>query len=291
MNSAKQQSDFFKRHLECPICLEVKRGCHIFQCNNGHIACSDCYAKLTQCPECRVAFKRPGIRNIRLEQLIDGLPAQCKYFEAGCSFETTEGNDVRTKHESDCMYILVTCPHIACDKKVSLAHLEDHVVSHHKTKRIESSSANQFTVEWPVNISFKSKQWDLILVLLNGIMFFPILFKKHNIYYVWLKAASNLQGQIETRLEGDTGTQKLTGRYFDINTQIDYIATIPEKVLTLSNSQAKQFMAKDSQGQNLLKVTFKLLGGLAETLPKDREKGRTKKMCSAFSNRLNNTNL
>jgi hypothetical protein len=253
--------------------------------------CSDCYAKLTQCPECRVAFKSPGIRNIRLEQLIEGLPAQCKYFEAGCSFETTEGNDVRTKHESDCMYILVTCPHMACDKKVSLAHLEDHVISHHKTKRIESSSANQFTVKWPVNINVKSQQWELILVLLNGIMFFPILFKKHNIYYVWLKAASNLQGQIETILEGDIGMQKITGRYFDISRQMNYIATIPEKVLTFTNSQAKQFMTKDSQGQNVLKVTFKLLGGHAEPSPQDREKGGNKKVCTVFSDRLINTNL
>jgi hypothetical protein len=273
MNSSKQQSDFLKRHLECPICLEVKRGCHIFQCQNGHIACSDCYAKLTQCPECRIAFSRPEIRCLRVEQLIDGLPTQCKNFEAGCYFETAEGNDVRTKHESDCMYILVSCPHMVCDKKVALAHLEDHVVSHHKTERIESSSENQFTVEWPVNINSKSKQWDLILILLSGIMFFPKLFKKDNIYYVWLKAASKLQGQIETLLEGDIGMQKMTGRYFEINTQIGYVSTIPEQVLTFSNSQAKQCMTKDSQGQNVFKVTFKLLGGFTDTSPEVKEKG------------------
>jgi hypothetical protein len=274
MNSLKQQSDFLKRHLECPICLEVKRGCHIFQCQNGHIACSDCYAKLTQCPECRIALSRQGIRCLRVEQLIDGLPMHCKHLEAGCSFETTEGNDVRTKHESDCMYILVPCPHTACDKKVALAHLEDHVVSHHKTERIESSSEKQFTVEWPVNINSKSEHsWDLILVLLNGIMFFPMLFKKNNIYYVWLKAASNRQGKIETLLEGDNGMQRCTGTYFNVCTTIDYITTIPEKVLTLTTSQAKLFMAKDSQGQNVLKVTFKLLDGLAEPSPLEKAKG------------------
>jgi hypothetical protein len=181
------------------------------------------------------------------------------------------------QHESDCMYKLVPCPHTACDERVSLVHLEDHAVSSHQAVKMESCSDSEITVEWPVNIDSPSKHWDLILVFLNGIMLFPMLFKKDNIYYVWLKVTSNIQGRIETVLEGDNGLQRCTGTLFDISMPIDCITTIPEKVLTLTNSQAKQCMTKDSQGQCVLKVTFKLLEGFVETKAQDIKKGLQQK--------------
>ena len=40
--------------LECTVCFEVpKVDTRIFQCNNGHIFCLNCYTKLTLCPTCR----------------------------------------------------------------------------------------------------------------------------------------------------------------------------------------------------------------------------------------------
>ncbi len=57
-----------QQQLECPVCLEVKRDCQIFQCANGHLICSDCHGRVAQCPVCRVALASPGLRNLIAEQ-------------------------------------------------------------------------------------------------------------------------------------------------------------------------------------------------------------------------------
>jgi hypothetical protein len=38
MSDSKEVVKKFRKLLECPICFEIKRGCYIFQCQNGTIA-------------------------------------------------------------------------------------------------------------------------------------------------------------------------------------------------------------------------------------------------------------
>ena len=40
--------------LQCPVCLEVPTSPPIYRCDNGHILCKECKAKLSYCPECRM---------------------------------------------------------------------------------------------------------------------------------------------------------------------------------------------------------------------------------------------
>ena len=49
--------------LECPICIEVRADCHIYQCSNGHIVCQECYKGISTCPICRTQLPREGMRN------------------------------------------------------------------------------------------------------------------------------------------------------------------------------------------------------------------------------------
>ena len=39
----------------CPVCLNISRSKTIYQCENGHAICDQCYPKLTakNCPICR----------------------------------------------------------------------------------------------------------------------------------------------------------------------------------------------------------------------------------------------
>ena len=55
--------------LECPICLTVPREGPIFQCENGHIVCKECFEKIVECPQCK--SKMPKCRNLHLEKIIE----------------------------------------------------------------------------------------------------------------------------------------------------------------------------------------------------------------------------
>ncbi len=80
------------KSLECQVCLQVRRGCKIFQCVNGHIICEHCGVAFsgTECPICSQATMAGGarIRNLVVEQEIQRLPEQCPNRERGCAFDT-----------------------------------------------------------------------------------------------------------------------------------------------------------------------------------------------------------
>jgi hypothetical protein len=192
-----------------------------------------------------------------MEQMIDRLPLQCKHFESGCLFETSEGNARLKNHESECLFNPVTCPHTACDRQVPLAQLEAHVISQHKASILDCSSDGLIAVEWLVNINFQSNHWKLSLVMLNGQMLFPMLFKKDNIYYAWLAASAPSHSDVEISLKGKKGGLSYTGETIGIDRGSDYVTRNPVQILTFSNAHAKQYMTKN-QGHDFLKVTFKL---------------------------------
>ncbi|CAL8130102.1 unnamed protein product [Orchesella dallaii] len=68
---------------ECPICLEIPEK-EIYQCSEGHIICSSCIEKVTECPQCRTNYGAKQIRCRVLEALLDKQMFQCKYNENGC---------------------------------------------------------------------------------------------------------------------------------------------------------------------------------------------------------------
>jgi hypothetical protein len=253
-------NDQFRKHLECPICLEVRRGCKIFQCKNGHGTCEECYNNLGTCSVCRVGLTHPGIRNLLVEQLIGSLPHQCKHVDAGCLFETSGGYERLNNHEVECLYKPVACPQTNCDKKMPVAQLEDHVISQHKPNILDCSSEGMITVEWPANIGLPFNQWKLTLFRCNGLMLFPTLVKKDNVYYAWLAAASLHQSNVDIILKGEKGGHYYTGQTLGMDTSNDYVTRNPDHILTFSNANAKQCMTKNDQGIFVIKVTFKMIG-------------------------------
>ena len=57
-----------RKSLECPVCLETPKVEPSYQCENGHILCSACNAKINQCPECRVDMPKVRIRSLFAEK-------------------------------------------------------------------------------------------------------------------------------------------------------------------------------------------------------------------------------
>ena len=62
-----------RRSLECPVCLITPKVGPLYQCDNGHILCPDCYKKVVECPQCKKGifhFTKP-IRSLFAEQQLE----------------------------------------------------------------------------------------------------------------------------------------------------------------------------------------------------------------------------
>jgi hypothetical protein len=97
--------------------------------------------------------------------------------------------------------------------------------------------------------------------MLNGVMLFPMLFKKDNMYYVWLAASAALNGDVDIWLKGQKGNVNFTGRVLTVDTTTDDVTSNPLNILTFSNVHAQQCMTKNRQGLDVLIVTFKFIMG------------------------------
>lgn len=87
------------RILECPVCKDVPFP-PIFNCNKGHIICSQCKPKLSDCPLCKSPLS--GARNFAVESIIMSSKHTCKYKEFGCNVVLL--GDVMSTHVKNCQY-------------------------------------------------------------------------------------------------------------------------------------------------------------------------------------------
>jgi hypothetical protein len=103
--------------LECNVCLYVPYSSPIYQCDNGHLLCKECYKKLSYCPCCRALLSK--IRNRFAEKVQDKIPMKCKFAGYGCK-EILPRKDLPS-HAKECVYREVVCPNYYCGERVSLA--------------------------------------------------------------------------------------------------------------------------------------------------------------------------
>ncbi len=76
-----------KNELTCPVCLDVPRVGHLFQCRNGHLICQEDYQKIllqfetaagAKCPECMTHYGADPIRNRFAEKMLDLVKMPCR---------------------------------------------------------------------------------------------------------------------------------------------------------------------------------------------------------------------
>ncbi|KAI3761014.1 hypothetical protein L1987_51419 [Smallanthus sonchifolius] len=96
--------------LDCPICLDPL-STPVFQCENGHIACSLCCTKVKRkCPSCCMPIGYNRCRAI--EKVIESVKVSCKNAQYGCKKTMTYSN--KTEHEQMCPHATCFCPHPSC---------------------------------------------------------------------------------------------------------------------------------------------------------------------------------
>ncbi len=68
--------------LQCPACNHLPRSTPIYQCENGHILCTNCRIKLSKCPTCQMSVGQT--RSLFAEKMLQKIPLPCKFEIHGC---------------------------------------------------------------------------------------------------------------------------------------------------------------------------------------------------------------
>ncbi|KAF9602507.1 hypothetical protein IFM89_029806 [Coptis chinensis] len=150
MESRKEESSGVKVTLmdpdvlDCSICMEHLSP-PVFQCENGHIACSKCCTKLrNKCPSC--SWPIGYNRCLAIEKVIESIKISCAYQSYGCG--ETVSFVQKHKHEETCIYAPCRCPISDCDFRGSLKQMSIHFSAKH------SSSGRRFQYNLPFSVSF-----------------------------------------------------------------------------------------------------------------------------------------
>ncbi|EOA34069.1 hypothetical protein CARUB_v10021568mg [Capsella rubella] len=97
--------------LDCPVCSNALTS-SIFQCDNGHIACSSCCTKLRHiCPSCTLPI---GIYRCRImEEVVKAIIVPCPNTKHGCTETFSYGKEL--VHEKKCVFSMCYCPAPNCN--------------------------------------------------------------------------------------------------------------------------------------------------------------------------------
>ena len=114
-----------KATVECPVCFNTPREPPVPICRNGHVICRRCKSKCDNCPTCRT--KTIDCVSQIAAAIITKVSHPCDFRDEGCSFKGRL--DDMTRHERNCEFRTVRCPHWACDELITVRNLTHHVIA------------------------------------------------------------------------------------------------------------------------------------------------------------------
>ncbi|KAJ0261943.1 Seven-in-absentia protein [Hirschfeldia incana] len=145
--------------LDCPVCCHALTN-PIFQCDNGHIACSDCCTNMrNKCPSCTLPI---GIHRSRImERVVEATMVTCPNAKHGCTDKFSYGKELA--HEKECSFARCYCPASDCNYAGLCKDLYRHYHANHRSR---DGFCETFTC------GFNADAWihisDKILVLQEG---------------------------------------------------------------------------------------------------------------------------
>ncbi|KAL0866647.1 hypothetical protein Bca101_045765 [Brassica carinata] len=108
--------------LDCPVCFEPLT-IPIFQCDNGHLACSSCCSKLRDiCPTCGSPIGH--IRCRGMETVIESVFLPCINAKLGCAKRIPFLK--QSTHKKECCFSFCSCPVQDCNYTGTYTDLYDH---------------------------------------------------------------------------------------------------------------------------------------------------------------------
>ncbi|XP_077220853.1 E3 ubiquitin-protein ligase SINA-like 10 [Tasmannia lanceolata] len=147
--------------LDCPICIEPLIP-PVFQCENGHIACSSCCTKLKyKCHSC--AFPIGYQRCLAIEKVIESIKISCCNAHYGC--KETLSYSHKLTHEETCVHSPCTCPISDCNFLGAPKQLSFHFSNKH------GASAIRFRYNSPFTVSLLKNEPFVVLCGEDGLLF------------------------------------------------------------------------------------------------------------------------
>ncbi|XP_024626824.1 E3 ubiquitin-protein ligase SINA-like 10 [Medicago truncatula] len=139
--------------LDCYICFQPLT-IPVFQCDNGHIACSTCYPKLRNtCPKCSLRISSKRCKAI--ENLLLSIELSCSNAKYGCREKISYIG--KMNHEEQCIHEPCYCPLPDCDFVASSEVLSKHFSHKH------GDSQTKFSYGLSVIVSLKSNDETIVL--------------------------------------------------------------------------------------------------------------------------------
>lgn len=116
--------------LACAHCSVLPRThMHIYQCDDAHILCGDCYMRAYSnfpCPHCRTRPLKRDLLSEKMARLAGGHHQTiCRYQHNGCITQDFLGN--MPKHERECIFQDIKCPNETCPRYTPWAKLSSHI--------------------------------------------------------------------------------------------------------------------------------------------------------------------
>ncbi|CAL9224539.1 unnamed protein product [Arabidopsis halleri] len=182
--------------LHCPICFEPLT-IPIFECGNGHLACSSCCPKLSnKCPSCSLPIGHNRCR--AMESVLESVFVPCQNAELGCTKNVSYGK--QSSHDPECIFSRCTCPAQGCNFTSLYKDLYGHYKSyiHHLQSHGQEYMRNRFSC----GISFSAKMniiSDTILIKCEdnkGLLFAVHCFKERDGVYVTVSCITPAAPQV-----------------------------------------------------------------------------------------------
>uniref|UniRef100_A0A7N0SZR9 RING-type E3 ubiquitin transferase n=1 Tax=Kalanchoe fedtschenkoi TaxID=63787 RepID=A0A7N0SZR9_KALFE len=152
--------------LDCTICYDSLK-IPVFQCENGHIACSSCCTRIkNKCPSCSFPIGYNRCRAI--EKVIESVKVLCQNSLYGCSERPSL--NVRKDHEDKCIHTPSTCPISGCSFLGSCQQLSRHCSARHSAsvKRFQYNHLLSFSLEKDCRIIILQEEKEGALFILNN---------------------------------------------------------------------------------------------------------------------------
>ncbi|XVF71482.1 hypothetical protein PTKIN_Ptkin12aG0040800 [Pterospermum kingtungense] len=141
--------------LDCPVCREALTT-PVYQCDNGHIACSTCCLKISK--KCQACARPIGYSRCRaIENVLESVNVSCQNSKYGC--REAFSYSMKREHGKKCPFAPCSCPFSGCNFKGSSKQLHGHFGN----KIEHRNSATRFQYDRLVSFALGVDQKFLIL--------------------------------------------------------------------------------------------------------------------------------
>jgi len=215
------KKDDLKELLECPVCLRVPHSSPIYQCVRGHIVCSECRANVSVCPQCREPMG--NIRSLVSEKMLEKMPSTCKFSDQGCQVEMMQ--TLLKEHEKECPFRLVNCVDLACQQRISVSKLLNHLENDHETEdfvRVEGGEYNSHFIVHEEDFS-KSIMWISDQLRFDERYFYRECCRsKEGLWYIWIYLLETEQCKVadyicRISIRSADGEEELSSKCFPLS--------------------------------------------------------------------------